>query len=527
MMSLLCRHHLPWLAVLLLGCVALPAQPPTATRATAVVYNSAAPGSEELAKFYAAARGIPERQIIGLHLPVGQEISRQDFQARLADPLAVKLEMLGLAQYRESSAGRQRQISGLRIRYLVLMRGMPLRIGRIPETPEPPPPTGPKDMFIGRNEASVDSELSCLLVKMRSWEGPVDNPYFKSHLSILEAYNLPPILLVCRLDAPQDATVKRMIQDGLATEKEGRLWGRAWVDSRGLRGPGFGQGDDFMRGGREALAREGIPVIFDEREAMFPPGYPVSDCAFYLGWYAWNASPPWTDPGFRFHPGAVAVHLHSFSAERLDNGNDRWVGPFLERGAAASLGNVFEPYLPLTTYLDIFTERLLQGHTFGEAFYMAQPVLSWMAVAVGDPLYTPFPMKLEPGAEGTDRVYAQVREVDRASRQDPPDLTQWAAAAQAAQGRDAGILWECLALRQSRQADTWSAALVSLGNARKAYPDAPDRARCLILESQVLVGSGQKKTAIELLQSAAIDANFEGNAPAFQFYLSELLPAAP
>jgi tetratricopeptide (TPR) repeat protein len=59
-------------------------------------------------------------------------------------------------------------------------------------------------------------------------------------------------------------------------------------------------------------------------------------------------------------------------------------------GAAISLGNVYEPYLPFTTDLGIFANALIAGHNLVESYYAAQPVLSWMSVCIGDPLDRPY-----------------------------------------------------------------------------------------------------------------------------------------
>ena len=514
----------------------LGAQAATATPAlaTAVVYNSASEGGATLAKFYAKERGIPTRQVIGIDMPNVEEIPRAEYENKIAKPLLAKFEELGLVSYRTRSASGTQMLTGLRIRYLVLIRGVPLKIARepLPAPPEgtKPPPATP---FTGVNEASVDSELTCALVNLPQTEGPAGNPYFKAFTPILEATTLPPMLLVCRLDAVTDQTVFRMIRDSLETEKIGRLWGRAWVDSRGIVDGGYAMGDDWMRGARKALDTAGLPVIWDERDATFPPGTPVSDCAFYLGWYDWNAMSPWSDPDFRFHKGAVAAHLHSFSAATIRAGAGNWVGPLLEHGAAATLGNVYEPYLHLTTQLDVLTQRLLGGFTFGEAFYMAQPALSWMAVAVGDPLYRPFPkpddlMAATADPPKGDRVYAKIVELnDVWKTSTPPDATQqWAKVAEAAKAREAAILWEALALKQAAAGD-YRPALISIAKARAEYKDALDRARCLILESGYLAKSGQAPLAIDLLRDALKESAYAAQAPALTFYLNELAPPPP
>ena len=124
---------------------------------------------------------------------------------------------------------------------------------------------------------------------------------------------------------------------------------------------------------------------------MFPEGYPMRYAALYLGWYSEKIGGPFVRPGFRFLPGAIAVHIHSFSAATVRDPKANWVGPLLDLGAAATVGNVYEPYLSLTPHLDILEERLRLGFTFAEAAYSSQRVLSWMTTFVGDPLYRPFP----------------------------------------------------------------------------------------------------------------------------------------
>src|SRR5690606_8059735 len=102
--------------------------------------------------------------------------------------------------------------------------------------------------------------------------------------------------------------------------------------------------------------------------------------------------------------------LHSFSAAQLRDASKNWSGPLLARGAAATLGNVYEPYLQMTHHFDLFQRRLMDGFTLAEAAYMSVPVLSWQNVVLGDPLYRPF---LHFGGSGTktdaDRDYRALR----------------------------------------------------------------------------------------------------------------------
>ena len=75
----------------------------------------------------------------------------------------------------------------------------------------------------------------------------------------------------------------------------------------------------------------------------------------------------------------------------IRDAHSRWIGPFINKGATATFGSVFEPYLELTPNQPIFFGRIIQnGFTFAEAGYAATLALSWQTVFVGDPLYRPF-----------------------------------------------------------------------------------------------------------------------------------------
>src|SRR2546422_4372969 len=90
-------------------------------------------------------------------------------------------------------------------------------------------------------------------------------------------------------------------------------------------------------------------------------------------------------------PGAIAYHLHSFSAATIRSRTAHWVGPLLDKGATATVGSVEEPYLGGTLDVPAFFGRLIAlGFSFGEAAYGAMNVLSWQTTVVGDPLYRPF-----------------------------------------------------------------------------------------------------------------------------------------
>ena len=354
--------------------------------ATIVLFNLSDPDSVELARYYAKARAIPPDQVVGFKLPATEEISRADFNRLLADPLRSKLVEKGWWTLRKNSNGA---VGATRIRFLAIIRGVPLKIssdasiGPALEDPEL------SKAISTRNEASVDSELAALGLPDFKPAALVPNPYFGRFTPILDEAMPPGMLLPSRLDAPAPEMVRAMIDDAITTEKEG-LWGWAYVDGRDITSGGYFEGDNWMRNLVKILRERGVPTIFDNLPATFGENFPVTDAAVYFGWYAGDINGPFLRENFRFRRGAVAVHLHSFSAASLRGMSSHWAGPLIARGAAATLGNVYEPYLSFTANLDIFQDRLLAGLSLAEAGWMSQRALSWMGIVVGDPLYRPY-----------------------------------------------------------------------------------------------------------------------------------------
>jgi uncharacterized protein (TIGR03790 family) len=270
---------------------------------------------------------------------------------------------------------------------VALIRGIPLKIRSKSSYPgDHPDPTKPFGMS---NEAAVDSELASLGFFTRQISGPMQNPYFRSSESITAASADPRLLLVTRLDGPSANEVHQMIDDAIAAEKRG-LWGWTYVDARGIRDPAYKLADDWLFHIADQSLAYGRPVILDQLEALFPSGYPMTNAILYFGWYSEQPAGALGDPGFRFSPGAIAVHLHSFSAASVRTSEHSWAGALIHRGATATLGNVYEPYLALTPTLDIFHDRLLRGMTFAESAYASLLPISWMTTCIGDPLYRPF-----------------------------------------------------------------------------------------------------------------------------------------
>ena len=67
----------------------------------------------------------------------------------------------------------------------------------------------------------------------------------------------------------------------------------------------------------------------------------------------------------------------------------------LEKGVAATVGPVAEPYLESFPAPEAFFGCLLDGGALVECYMVSNPFWSWRMVLIGDPLYRPFRPLLE------------------------------------------------------------------------------------------------------------------------------------
>ena len=371
------------------------ASPAENAAATIVIYNLNDPESKGLADFYCSARGVDPSQEIGILAPAAEEISRSDYDTMIAAPLRDEMIQRGYWMLAKDIQGRA-SLAASRIHYAALMRGVPLKIAECTNYPGDNAALQPAP-FGNCNSASVDSELSVLGLRTSQISGLLNNPLSVRKIGASQSAKelTPPVqipaqlLLIGRLDAPSADAVKAMILNGIKTEKEG-LWGWGYIDLQATTNPTMIMGDQWIMAASEVMRKNGIPVLTDDLPETFQEGFPITDAATYFGWYSENIDGPFRNPAFHFLPGAVAAHLHSFSATTLHDPLKGWTGPLIQQGASASLGNVYEPYLIFTTDFGTLEEKLLSGCNLAESYYAAQPVLSWMSILVGDPLYRPY-----------------------------------------------------------------------------------------------------------------------------------------
>ncbi len=408
------------LGTLCLGLAAAAREPEDEAPRVVIVANADQPDSLELARHYAERRGIPPANIVALPLSAEETIDWDAYVRELHNPLQRRLIEEGWIDAApgvlEDAAGRTRIAArGHRIAYLVVCRGVPLRIRHDPARSSAAALARLPATF-RTNQASVDAELAFLATQGPEVTGPAPNPFFEAGGVIREGAR--DIVRVARLDGPSAEACRRMVDTAVLAETRG-LAGRAYVDTGGPHA----SGDAWLRAAGGVLeglgfdldghAGAGVMAVTDRFDAP----------AFYFGWYAGDLTGPFRLPGLSVPAGAIAVHIHSFSASTLRSETSGWCGPLVGLGFTATLGNVFEPYLELSHRPDLFMRALADGATLGAAAHHALPALSWQAVLIGDPLYRPF----KHAASTEDPAgYAALREFNLRRRDgDPEEALAW------------------------------------------------------------------------------------------------------
>ena len=381
-----------------------------------VIANQKVPESVELAKYYMERRSVPEANLLLLEAPAAESCSWEDYEQLIADPVRSRLARVQPAW---------------RIRCLVTMYGLPLKI-RAPAVPlaqsesreldarladlvdlcQASNSTGDSEdapdferriqglkmdiqifeKFDGR--AALDSELALVRAPRYPLSGWLHNPYYIGRRGLPTRLERDEVLMVSRLDGPDAATVRRIIDDSLLAEAGG-LDGEAYFDAR-YPEPEAGENTldgyhfydrSLHRAARLVAAARRLPVVLDAREALFQPGE-ARPAALYCGWYSLGH---YVD-AFQWQPGAVAYHIASRECATLKTADSRvWCKMLLEKGAAAVIGPVNEPYVQAFPPPELFFGALTDGYlTLAECYLLSLPHFSWKMVLVGDPLYRPF-----------------------------------------------------------------------------------------------------------------------------------------
>ena len=378
-----------------------------------VVANKNASRSEGLARFYLEKRGIPEKNLVLLWVTDKEVCTREDYIKEIVPPVR---------RFIYGSAGKS-------IRCIVTMFGVPLKISP-PELNEKEQMelnylTEKKDKLareidasaatdkdiVARHDkvirqikdyktrhdkwASLDSEL-CLVKKnkynLSLW---LPNPFYLPYKNIKQMeISREDIIMVSRLDGPDAKTVKRIINDSIEAEEKG-LSGNAYFDARWKEPDdkkklsGYALNDKLIHIAAKVVEKSGLmaEVIKNDEGTLFQAGE-CPDAALYCGWYSLAR---YVD-AFTWVKGSIGYHVASSECATLKAGNSQvWCKRMLEKGIAATIGPVGEPYVESFPNPEIFFKFLLDGYLgLVECYYLSLPFVSWKMVLVGDPLYKPF-----------------------------------------------------------------------------------------------------------------------------------------
>ena len=358
-----------------------------------VIANSLMPGSTDLAHYYMKKRNISKERFLGLSVSTNEVISREEYERAVLVPVR--------------NAIRKLQGEG-RIHCLVLFYGMPLKIDPTLASPrqrdvqlEKQQPDGAsslrkmdssKSVFEQQKNqrAALDSEIALVLVDSYPLEGWLENPYFLGFKNKKTLLRKDDVLIVGRLDGPDQKTVFRVINDTLEAEKTG-VQGKGYFDARwplpeSKQLSGYALYDAAIHSASKLVKRR-MAVRLDEKEELFKPGE-CDHAALYCGWYSLGR---YID-SFTWSKGAIGYHIASSECDTLKNSSSQvWCLKMLEKGVVATIGPVYEPYVQGFPLPDIFFGLLVEGYmSLGECYFVSLPYLSWQMVLVGDPLYQPF-----------------------------------------------------------------------------------------------------------------------------------------
>lgn len=377
--------RLPFIVIACLTSISAFAQGP---ENVLLVVNRDSKLSQAVARYYQQRRNIPASQVCSIGTLDQDEIDRVSFEDEIRKPILKCLTKGALQD---------------RILYIVLTKGVPLKIKRAEEN----------------DQASVDSELTLaypdLLGIPRALKGGRPNPYFNvNSLGKFQRFSHRgfQMYLVTRLDGYDLDDVRALIDRGLAPSRQGRFVLDLSDDNNKT-------GNNWLREAADKLKAVGIPESHIRLEATtaFLTGEKE-----VLGYASWGSNDwfcrsrvlnnTWVN-------GALLVEFVSTDARTFEKPPPKWtigkwsdppdtffdgspqslIADYIHEGVTGIAGNVYEPYLNACARPQVLFPAYVSGLNLAESFYAALPLLSWQTVVIGDPLVSPFPGAPLPSAE--------------------------------------------------------------------------------------------------------------------------------
>lgn len=368
--------------------------------------------SMQVAQYYCEKRGVPQESILALSLGTSLKgtVNRDQYEKQIAEPIRnefSRLELQGkikclltvygvpfkvgprgaLTEHMSSLEALQENINTLKQKVDQLKQDGLTKSSEYKDSNNKLAQLkSTADRINGREtHASVDSELSMVLFKSYELYRWQPNPLNKDINDFLNLSSM--MLMVSRLDGPNDTIAKGLVDKAIAAEKTG-LKGTAYIDSRGILGQ-----SEYARYDKSlhelaifTRTKTNIPILEEHTAKLFEPNS-CPETALYCGWYSVRK---YID-AFDFVDGAIGYHIASFEATNIrDPNSSEWCPAMLTDGITATLGPVAEPYLHTFPEPKAFFMELYQGSCLVEAYYRTKPFNSWQLLLIGDPLYRPF-----------------------------------------------------------------------------------------------------------------------------------------
>jgi uncharacterized protein (TIGR03790 family) len=365
------------------------------------------PDSLDVAAAYAARRGVPAANLLGLACSSTVAYSSYaPFESEIRSPITSKLNALGPKQ----------------IDVLVFCQDMPYRMD-------------------GTNQGTLalDHALQRPYSLPTNWTGyvftGVPNPYFEAsptkgqdlgHFTHAFLSGNKQMYLAARLDGPTPDDALVLVERALYAEAY--LWntapyltGHGYVDTRFSSYPdsqlaaypqghgGYASSDLDLAYGKNFVLLHGWSLKWhnDSTDLEIGEGGLYHDgtsgleapaAVFYAGWYNFLKY----QDVFTWVPGAVACDLDSLS---LWNHRDWSTVSFgtqaFRRGLTACSGVLAEPYTIGHPFPEVLLYYMLHGFTFAEASTVSEPKLNWVSLHIGDPLYRAMASGKQPALDTT------------------------------------------------------------------------------------------------------------------------------
>ncbi|MCF7855874.1 MAG: TIGR03790 family protein, partial [Candidatus Pacebacteria bacterium] len=302
-----------------------------------VVANSQSPMSLELATVYQRTRLLPAANILRLPFENPINIGPKDFHDNLLTPVRTRIEQLGAA-----------------IDFIVLMRGVPYRVGGRSTT---------SALTVGglQNMRPVNGYFG----REDYFEGAL--PYYGARLwltTMVSAYTF-------------DEALKLIEQSQVRYEDPRSAGTFYFCDGRGPRGSRNRQIEPALM----QMQRLGF-------NAVHVPSHDLDNRNDVLAQFTGHVSLKLGSN--RYLPGSIVDNMTSFGGYLLENNRQMSILSFIRHGACGAYGTVAEP----TNYPGRWANytiaaRYASGFTLAESYYQTTQDIS-LGVIVGDPLTAPF-----------------------------------------------------------------------------------------------------------------------------------------